>query len=237
MLIKQKIKTTLLIMTIRKYKAKDRNSLIDICYHTGYMGEDCEVKGGRNHFTDKKLFGLLFCQYYLDNEPENCFVAEVNGRVVGYIIGTLNSSFQSKRFATTMILKIIFRLFFITLIKHVRDFFMLMGLIVVGVKIVGESPDPSNISPEQLLKEYPAHLHINLLEGYQRKGLGSQLMNEFTMHLKKHGINGVHLETSTQNKKAIPFYRKQGFKIVSRSIGNLWRDVPNASSLIFAKKL
>jgi len=35
-------------------------------------------------FTDRQLFADFFTRYYTDCEPENCVVAEADGKIVGY---------------------------------------------------------------------------------------------------------------------------------------------------------
>ncbi|MHA1315813.1 MAG: GNAT family N-acetyltransferase [Candidatus Helarchaeota archaeon] len=189
----------LVMITIRKYEKKDRNAVIDVCYHTGYMGDDCEVKGKeRNHF---------------------------------------NSLRQEKLFLQKMGFKILFHLLFITFLRHVRDFFTVMGFIVMGVKSLSVPPNPRNMKHEDIVRKYPAHLHIDILEGYQRQGIGSRLINAFLEHVKKSGVKGVHLGTSTKNYKAVPFYLKHGFKVVSVGGPSLWLDAPDARGITFAKKI
>ncbi|MGV9199133.1 MAG: hypothetical protein ACOC4M_09855 [Promethearchaeia archaeon] len=43
---------------------------------------------------------------------------------------------------------------------------------------------------------YTAHLHIDILEQYQRKGIGSCLIKRFEHHLISREIKGVCLGTS-----------------------------------------
>lgn len=226
------------MVVIRKYEKKDRDGVIDVCYHTGYMGEDCEIRGKkRNHFTDKKLFGLFFCLYFTDYEPENCFVAEVDNKVVGYILGSLDAGRQEKIMMARMGWKILFHLAFITSWRHIRDFFTVLGFLVSGLRYLGTPSNPKNMPHGKILEEYKAELHIDILDGYQRRGIGSRLINAFTNHVKKNGVNGIHLGTSDRNVKAVPFYLKKGFKIVSVNNASLWLDAPGARGLTFAKKI
>ena len=83
------------LINIRPYQSKDRKDVIEIIHRTGYMGEDA-----KNYFDDKYLFGLLFGIYYLDYEPDNCFVAisTTTDQVVGYILSSLDTRIQTKSF-------------------------------------------------------------------------------------------------------------------------------------------
>ena len=64
--------------------------------------------------------------------------------------------------------------------------------------------------------DYPAHLHMNLMEGYRSAGIGSRLLSTFMDYLRENDIAGLHLGTTTYNKLAVPFYKKRGFRLVSR---------------------
>ena len=66
---------------------------------------------------------------------------------------------------------------------------------------------------QALYKQYPAHLHINLLPGYQGLGLGTELIHHFEEHMIRQGAWGLNLSTTNYNRKAVPFYEKLGFSL------------------------
>jgi GNAT superfamily N-acetyltransferase len=88
------------------------------------------------------------------------------------------------------------------------------------------------------LKRYPAHLHINLLSGYQGKGLGKRLMEVFEDRMRIIDVRGIHLITSTENRKAVPFYKKLGYEPVKELPDILWdrKSPPGTKSLVFGKR-
>jgi ribosomal protein S18 acetylase RimI-like enzyme len=61
-----------------------------------------------------------------------------------------------------------------------------------------------------LLEEYPAHLHIDILEGYRRGGFGRKLIDHFCDHIAKQGAIGVHLGMAAANVEAGNFYDRIG---------------------------
>jgi GNAT superfamily N-acetyltransferase len=75
------------------------------------------------------------------------------------------------------------------------------------------APDKSILHAEfpQLLEQYPAHLHIDVLPEYQRQGYGRKLMREYLRKLRDENIKGVHLVMAGDNFGAETFYRKLGF--------------------------
>lgn len=65
--------------------------------------------------------------------------------------------------------------------------------------------------PEELEK-YPAHMHIDILPEYQRKGWGSILINTLFGAVKREGAAGIHLNMVWWNTTGRTFYEKIGFE-------------------------
>lgn len=212
---------------IRKYKSSDEKEIVNICHNTGYMGEDLT---NNDIFNDVKLFGYLFCFYYIRYETHNCFVAvdKNNNKVVGYILGTLNTKKQESLFKKKMILKIALRSISYTIWKHPESIKALLFFI--------KSLDLKD-EPKDLYKNYPAHLHINILPTYQHLGIGTMLISNFEKHVRSNNVVGIHLRTSNKNVKAIPFYGRNGFDVIYEKEAEVWKDVKNYKNMIFGKKL
>ena len=64
------------------------------------------------------------------------------------------------------------------------------------------------------IKDFPAHLHIDILDSLQGKGIGKQLMNTLFQHLKTENISGIHLGVDKANENAQGFYKKIGFSVL-----------------------
>jgi len=212
---------------IRRYKDSDRDAVIAICHRTGYFGEDAAP-----YFRDAELFGLLFTAYYLDYEPEHCFVADEGGAAVGYIIGSVDTIAQRLAFDRLVVPRIIRRAFTKTLFRHPGDVWFLLGL-------TDHADYERDLYSEDLVTKFPAHLHMNVLPGRQRQGLGTKLMARFLGAMREAGVPGVHLVTSTENKKALPFYRREGFDLFKEMNNKLWekKSPPTARTLVFVKPL
>jgi ribosomal protein S18 acetylase RimI-like enzyme len=212
-------------MVIKKYKSKYRNNLIDICYKTGWSGEDLT---GKNIFNDKKSFAMVYVLYYIEHEPDNCFVALENGNVIGYVIGTVNTSNQKEFFRKKIYPKIVLRKIFITSWKYPESVKNLTQLLKTTIA--------SNMD-KKILLNYPAHLHINVLKKHQGKGIGSMMLTKFIEHMKQNEIAGIHLGTSSQNQKAISFYKKFGFIKLKESSDKYWDSKEDSISLTFGLAL
>ena len=67
---------------IRPYESRDREAVRRVCFETGYMGDPIAWQ-----WRDAESFADLFTSYYTDHEPESATVVEIDGRVVGYLLG------------------------------------------------------------------------------------------------------------------------------------------------------
>ena len=66
--------------------------------------------------------------------------------------------------------------------------------------------------PNDDLKSYPAHLHIDLLPEVQGKGMGRKLIEVFTNKLIELKSPAVHLQVGKKNTGAVVFYERVGFE-------------------------
>lgn len=62
-----------------------------------------------------------------------------------------------------------------------------------------------------LTRDYPAHLHVNLRDGYRSAGIGSELVSRFCEDARHAGSPGVHVMTSAQARN-VGFYTHNGFR-------------------------
>lgn len=61
---------------------------------------------------------------------------------------------------------------------------------------------------------FPAHLHINLDEGWRGAGIGQALIEALVVELCRRGVPGVHVVTGRQSRN-VSFYRRAGFAEVA----------------------
>ena len=71
-------------------------------------------------------------------------------------------------------------------------------------------------APEAIVQEYPAHVHIDLLDRARGLGLGRVLLETQILALKARGARGLHLDVAADNASAITFYEHLGFSEVHR---------------------
>jgi GNAT superfamily N-acetyltransferase len=154
----------------------------------------------------------IWANPYIHLYPQNCFVLDSGTGItaVGYIIGTPSTRDFVQRYRKEYIPTLDAE-------KFPRP--KLDG----EVRADSESELPRALlrtlyTPEEMLHEdfpafvedYPAHLHIDLLPEYQRRGFGRLLMDSFCERLKRDGARGVHLVMGAENKNGM-FYERMGF--------------------------
>ena len=66
-----------------------------------------------------------------------------------------------------------------------------------------------------MLDEYPAHLHIDLLDRVRGTGTGRRLMELQLRSLADAGAAGCHLNVAAGNANAIAFYGHLGWHALS----------------------
>jgi len=197
---------------VRSYEHRDREAVRYICCETGFMGEPME-----NQMEGREVFADMWSRYYTDYEPEHLWVAEVEDRVVGYILGALDTHRQEqimREKIAPIIIRKAFTTGFILRLKTIR--FVLKSIMVLR---------RGELRTLNLGREYPAHLHINLLDGYRGLGLGKQLTQSWLEHLASHGVSALHLVTTTYNKQAVAFYKRMGFKPLFESPLSLYEGM------------
>lgn len=171
-------------MNVRPFEQKDKNNFRKICLVTANKADSNDY--------ESKFITALYCDYYTENEPQNCFaLTDDNDNAVGYIICSESYDFYKKSFSKNL--------------QYIKALGFGHYLFALG-ELIGHG----------LYKQhFPAHLHIDILPEYQHSGGGTMLMNALKTHLKNKGINSVHLMVDAQNKNAVKFYQKNSFRIHS----------------------
>ncbi|MFF3489115.1 GNAT family N-acetyltransferase [Streptomyces sp. NPDC002701] len=180
---------------IRPYRPTDRAGVAAVCVLTALDGGD-----SRERYPDEELMPSLFAAPYCHLEPELAFVLDDgSGRAVGYVVGTADTRRFVKDFRETWIPRVARR--YPEPVTEPRD---------PGEEMIRLLHTPERmILPE--LDAYPAHLHIDLLPDYQRRGFGRKLMETFLAALADRGVPAVHLGMVTANTAARAFYDRLGF--------------------------
>ncbi|MFB2555378.1 GNAT family N-acetyltransferase [Herbiconiux liangxiaofengii] len=189
----------LLLRPFDPARSGDRAAVLDICVRTGDAGGDASAL-----HSDPRVLTDRYATPYLDLEPELAVVAEFDGSVVGYVLGTADSARFAERFRVhpSSLTEAERR-------EHAR------GLV---------PPEAGG---------FPAHLHVDLLPVAQGRGVGRMLVEAFVAALPP-STTGVHLVVDPANPGALAFYPRVGFEpLASRPdgvvFGRRMRGAPRVS--------
>lgn len=190
---------------IRPYEARDRDAVRHICCETGYLGDPIDQV-----YRDRESFADLITSYYTDAEPESCLVVDIDGKVVGYLLGCLDSSkaWSEERTAVRHVL-----LRGIALRPGTAGFYWrgLYDTLNDGVRGAPRRPkaDPAL---------YPGHTHFSVLPEARGLPVAPGLFRSFFKLARERGCPGVFGEVFVENVRAMALHQALGF---SRS-GEHW---------------
>ncbi|KIX00981.1 uncharacterized protein Z518_10047 [Rhinocladiella mackenziei CBS 650.93] len=191
---------------IRLYQESDKDAMVRIFRETA--APDLRAAGDPVlHYAS-----FLWCRPYLMLTPDSCLVLDDgNGQAVGYLLGAPDTpSFAQK-----------YKDIYIPYLKSA-------GFEKPGPdEAVGWNENLPNAlrqimyNPDslqhgeypQLMENFPAHFHIDILGPYQKQGYGRQLIERFCKMVKEKspGVKGVHLTMAAANEDAKKFYPRVGF--------------------------
>ena len=211
-------------LIIRPYDPQDRTMVRTISLATAMMGEPSS-----RFFDGDDLLADLLTRYHTDFEPQSSFIAESEGKVVGYVIGATDI----RRAAQISLFKIVLPVLFKALVTGA--FLRKKNRLLLGQVIPFASS--GGFGMPDFDREYPATLHINVLNGYRKLGAGSALMRAYLGLLSSKGVRGVHM--ATMSNMAGEFFAKNGFHLLFQGRRPYFRhltglDVP---LLVYGKKL
>jgi GNAT superfamily N-acetyltransferase len=187
-------------LAVRRYAGADRDAVRDIAWQTAFLGESAAA-----FFSDKELYADILTMYFTDYEAGSCFVAESDGRVAGYLIGSADTK-DLDRVTASVIVPMLF-------CKAVARGVFLREVNLRFLWNVFLSAARGEFFSEDYSSEYPATLHINIRRGYRGEGAGSLLMERYLEFLRNKGVAGVRL--ATYSEKAGRFFSKHGFSLLS----------------------
>jgi len=182
---------------IERFRPEHTAAIRDICFETGFAGETL-----RGIIDNKEFFADLVTGYFTHEFTGGTFAAVRGGRVIGYLFCCPDEEKHApaiEQHYRSRIIRELPRLGRFT--RSDAAFFAREAMSFIG----GEM----NFPP--FTRDYTSALHINVLPVEQRTGAGALLFDTMFRYLEGLGSRGVHLQTTSLNTKALPFYIKHGF--------------------------
>lgn len=192
------------MVILRAYRPDDLDALYRICLETGDAGRDATPL-----HNDPLLLGHIYSAPYGALEPDHVFVAEDEGGVAGYIVGTHDSERFSQKLEAA---------WWPELRQHYAN---ARGMTDMDRGRIATIMQP-NGSPTELMEPYPAHIHMNLLPRLRGQRVGTKLLNLWIDQARSAGVRGIHLGASATNEGGIAFWSRSGFTRLPLGGGAVW---------------
>ena len=181
-------------MLIRPVEPGDLDALYEVCLRTGDAGEDAT-----DRFADPRLLGEVYVGPYLMMPSGIGFTAVENGIPSGYVLAAVDTRrFEAECEAEWW--------------PPLRERYPrpVDDRSTDDAEIIALIHDPE-ISPDEVVARYPAHLHIDLLPVMQGRGVGREMIGRLLEELRARETTGVHLGVDARNQRAVGFYEHLGF--------------------------
>jgi ribosomal protein S18 acetylase RimI-like enzyme len=183
---------------LRSANIADLPELLRVCLETGDSGKDA------THLHNlPDLVGDIYAAPYLLHQPEFAYVLIAEEKVVGYLLGVLDTRTFENELAA--------KYWSAAKAKYQQ---LEVEITPADQELLVEL-SKQGFSNHELITKFPSHLHIDIVDSHQGAGYGKAMIAFLLAELKAAGSAGVHLHMSVSNDRARAFYKKFGFAEVS----------------------
>jgi ribosomal protein S18 acetylase RimI-like enzyme len=169
---------------IRPYRKEDKPAIEQICISSILQGELDK------NFDTKDLFVKIWISAYLNGQSKDSIVVEDQGKVVGYLICSVNCSLL-------FIIRIIFIFIREFLIKNKQSIKCLFDLM-----------------REISILKNGAHFQLNLKNGYKSQKIGHKLIHSFEKKCKEKNITQWYtIVFAHSSQGSLRFYERLGLRV------------------------
>ena len=186
--------------TIRPATFQDAPAAYRVCLQTGDSSADATTQY-RNH----DLLGHIYVGPYLAGNPRHAFVVADREGVAGYSFAVEDTVAFEEWQATH---------WWPELRKQYPSLPPDGNALTENDEELIRMIHHPKLAPKDIVAEYPAHLHIDLLPRVHGQGFGRQLMDLIVDRLRETQVRGVHFGVSPENPNALAFYTHLGFTII-----------------------
>ena len=204
------------MLVIRSFQPEDLGALYAVSLQTGDAGKDAS-----SLYEDGELVGHIYAAPYALLEPQLTLVAADELGVGGYVVGALDSDAWFDRLESA---------WWPNLRRRYAD--------PSGSPPRTWSPDQFRAfiihhpqpSPAEVVRAFPAHLHLNLLPRLQGRGVGAGLLAAWLAVAEGRGLGPAHVGVNHANARGLRFWGGQGFDRldIPREVGGrtIWMGRP-----------
>jgi ribosomal protein S18 acetylase RimI-like enzyme len=185
-------------IAVRPYRPSDRAELLDVVFEAAGEGApSSDLWGHSESLAD------VYLKPYLDLEPASAFVATVDDRPAGYLVGCVDDArfpSEEERMREAIKRHRLFRN------PRARRFLVRAALETASLRI-RRQPTAGGLSDPR----WPSHLHIDLMPVVRGTGAAQGLMELWFERVRAAGSPGCYLQTSAENHRAVRYFERMGF--------------------------
>ncbi len=190
-------------INIRLYSTGDRQALRQLC---------CDVadRGGRieSFFPNREVAADLLTKYYTDFEPGSSFVAECDGRLIGYINGCLDNRRYGLVVFWLMMPALLIKAFKRGIFFKAEIRQLLQGALKNWRRLL--------VWRKSSFHSHQGHLHIGIAEDFRGRKVGQGLLKALEQHASRAHIVELAASVHEANTAAAAFFSAHGFVVRER---------------------
>ena len=188
---------------VREYRPEDRDAVRRICFETGLMGDTIAPQ-----YSDLESFADMLTAYYTDAESEGAWVAEADGKVVGYMLSCLDT----KKAWDPGVIALKHGILRGLLFRPGTAWFYWRGVRDLFVDAFRFFFMGAAARPRFDRARYPSHTHNNLLPEGRSGGLSKEFFYRTFDRVKRGGSRGLHGEVWAANENMLRYLEKLGYR-------------------------
>jgi len=170
----------------------------ELCCRTGNDGNPIPIERW-------ELFGRIWIDPYRVLIPDWSYVALADRRVVGYLTGCPDTSHFARQCFIRCALPLLWHIAFGRYRGDPYGRGYARRAMWLETSAVRSFP---RLTRRRLLRQFPAHLHMNVEADFRQHGVGTGLVERFVEDLRQRQLSGVHLFCGAA---PVPFYTRVGF--------------------------
>jgi len=213
-------------INIRPYRSSDREALRGLCCDVADRGRPIE-----NFFPDRELAADALTKYYTDYEPRSTFVAESDGRLVGYINGCMDNRRYGLVMFWLLLPALLVKGFGRGIFFRRETWVMLGGSLKNWRRIL--------VWRKKSFSSHQGHLHIGIAQDARRQQVGQKLIQSLVEFATRLGVGELSASVHDANKIAGGFFEAQGFVVRQKNPMTMMREGKEVCyhSLLYVKTI
>ena len=189
------------MLILRPYASCDIDALYAVSLATADVGADAS-----RLYHDKQLVGSIYSAPYAALDPDLVVVAADEEGVGGFVLGAIDTVTWEERLERSWWPRL--RRQYPAPNPEAR------GSWNADQRRISIIHNPEH-APIQVVREFPAHLHLNLAPQLQGRGVGTRLFHAWLRLAEKHGVSAMHVGINRANVRAVAFWSKTGFRSIT----------------------